>query len=129
MFTTLVSAMLTAAPMPKEPPLAPPMSEEQILDVMKGKGELSWAEGQYRLRMKNVDGLDLVDFEFRFLDGERKTLTLKGRKGRIKMDRENMKLIFIFFIFDEGTVLKGEDEPIFYGQEWEFPAPREGKRR
>jgi hypothetical protein len=120
----LFSAALLANPGPKDPPPGPPLKEEQILESLKTKGELAWADDQYRLKVKNVDGLDLVEFELRFVDSERKSLTLKGRTGRLKIDREKAKLLFYF---DEGTVLKGKDEHMYFGQEWELPAPREGK--
>lgn len=122
----LFSVALLANPAPKDPPPGPPLTEEQILEVLKTKGELAWADDQYRLKVKKVDGLDLVDFELRYVNTEKKNLTLRGRTGRIRIERESAKLEFYF---DEGTVLKGDVESTFYVAEWEFPAPREGKRK
>jgi hypothetical protein len=122
----LFSALLLANPAPKDPPPGPPLTEERILEVLKTKGELAWADDQYRLKVKKVNGLDLVDFELRYVNSEKKNLTLKGRTGRIRIERESAKLKFYF---DEGTVLKDDMEATFYGAEWEFPAPREGKRK
>jgi hypothetical protein len=126
MHMLLFSAALLANPAPKDPPPGPPLTEEQILDILKTKGELAWADDQYRLKVKKVDGLDLVDFELRYVNTEKKNLTLKGRTGRIRIGRESAKLKLYF---DEVTVLKDDVEATFYGAEWEFPAPREGKRK
>ena len=32
------------------------MSDEQVRTILKEKGELSWADGQYRLKAKKVEG-------------------------------------------------------------------------
>jgi hypothetical protein len=126
MLTALLLSASLSAPLPKEPEPGPPMSVEQILAVLKDKGELTWSDGLHRLKVKKVDQLALIDFELQTFKDGKVVKTLKAKTGRIRLC-EDPTLIRLFF--DEGTLVKkGEEEAELFNQDFELPAPRTGKR-
>jgi hypothetical protein len=117
-------AFILAAPDTKDPPPGPPMSEEQLLALLKEKGELTWANGDLRIKAK-VEGHDLIDVELEYRVKGEVDRTLKSPRMRIKVD-EKAKTLTIFC--EELKIVGNGTEAELRKQEFELPAPRQGKR-
>jgi hypothetical protein len=114
-----------AAPGAKDPAPGPPMSDEQVRSTVQEKGELTWADGRYRLKAKKVEGKDLVDAELTIRDGEKVRTTITARTVRVRVDRD--KATMAVYI-DEAEFTTPDGPGFMRNQEYDFPAPRQGKR-
>jgi hypothetical protein len=114
-----------AAPKPKDSEPGPPMSDEQVRAVLADKGELTWADGQYRLKAKAVEGKNLVNIELAVTDKGKvvSTLTAPTVRIRVNRDKETMTLFV-----EEGHVEKAGVTIDLRDQTLDVPAPRQGKR-
>ena len=102
------------------------MTDEEVRAALADTGELRWADGEYRLKVKKVDGKDLLDVELTVWNGPKLVSTLKAKLARVRMDREKETMKFYV---DEGVFTKNDVEVLYRGQQWDLPAPRQGKRR
>ena len=102
------------------------MSVDQILAILRDKGEIAWSDGAYRLKVNKIDGLDLFGFELQTFEKGKVASTLTAKKGRITVGKDP-KIIVLFY--DEGTLVKKDFEADLFNQDFELPAPRTGKRR
>jgi hypothetical protein len=114
-----------AAPGAKDPAPGPPMSDEQVRPAVQETGELTWADGRYRLKAKKVEGKDLVDAELTIRDGEKVRTTITARTVRVRVDRD--KATMAVYI-DEAEFTTPDGPGFMRNQEYDFPAPRQGKR-
>ena len=117
---------LFAAPRLKDPPPGSPMTEEQIRAVLADKGSITYAEGMYRLTAAKIDGIDLIDLEFRKVEGGKVVYKLTSPLARIRSVDSTAGTMRL--AFTEMKVVRGDDEIQAWGQEHDFPAPRQGKR-
>jgi hypothetical protein len=125
----IVAASLTAlfaAPTLKDPPPGPPMTAEQLRAALKDKGSITYADGLYRLAVGKVDGLDLLDLELRKVEGGKVVSKLTSPRARLVS--VDLKAGTMRLLFSEMKVVTGDMEMEGWNQEYDFPAPRQGKR-
>jgi hypothetical protein len=116
---------VVAAPGPKESEPGPPMSEDQVRSAALEKDGLTWADGKYRLKAKKADGKDLVEAELTVRDGGKVRSTVTARTVRVVVDRD--KATMTVFI-DEAEFTTPDGPGFLRNQEFDLPAPRQGKR-
>src|SRR5262245_44449763 len=117
---------LVAAPGAKEPASGPTMTEEQIRAALKEKGKITYGNGQYHLVGK-VEGLDLIELEFREMSGEKVVYKLTSpQAGIVRVDAKagTMRLLF-----DKVKIVRGDLEIEGNFQEYDLPAPRQTKQK
>lgn len=101
------------------------MSEEQIREVINEKGELAWADGQFRLKVKKVEGRDLLYAELIVMEDGKVRSTVKARLARVRVKPDQALL---YFYVDEAEITTREWTVTVRSQEWDLPAPRQGKK-
>jgi hypothetical protein len=114
-----------AAKWPADQTTGPPKAEEQIRAALKDKGAITYAGGQYRLSARKVDGLDLIDLEFREVRGGKVVYRITSPRARVSA--VDVKAGTFRLSFGEMKVVKGDDEIEARGQELDLPAPPRGK--
>jgi hypothetical protein len=122
----LLLPRLLGAPRPKDPPAGPPMSAEEFRDALKEKGELTWANGTLRIKVKKVEGPDLLDVTLLTIKDGKVVSTLTAPVVQIPLvDRETGNM---FIRCHNATMLREDWEATFAVQEWEIPAARKGNK-
>jgi hypothetical protein len=102
------------------------MTEEQVRAALRDRGSIIFADGLYRLTAGKVDGLDLIDLEFRKLKGGKVVCKLTSPRARIL--GVDAKAGTMRLYFGEMKVVTDDLEAEAWRQEHDLPAPRQGKR-
>jgi hypothetical protein len=117
-----------AAPRPKTTDDAVPLTEEQFLEILGEKKEISWTRGsaEFVFRVKEVKGKDLIGVEvIRKVDGKAQ-ITLTSRRSWVHpIDGDSHRWRFVF---DEGTIKEADREMEFRDQSFDAPAPTRAKK-
>ena len=114
-----------AAKRPADQTPGPPMTVVQVRAALKDKGAISYGDGRYRLSARKVDGLDLIDLEFRQVKDGKVVCKIKSPRARVAGVDAKAGTMKVFFW--EMKVSKGEDEAEYWSQEPDLPAPARGK--
>jgi hypothetical protein len=101
------------------------MSEEQVYATLKEKGELTWANGCFRIKVNKVDDRDLIDVELRSLKPGEASILVAPKAQIREIDRQAGTMLILFY---DAKITRGELEIEIAAGEWDYPAPRQGSR-
>ena len=122
----LITASLWGASDPKDSVGGQLLTTDQLLGVLKEKGELTWAGGEYRMMSRKVDGPDVLGLVLERREDGKVVFTLSAKTARLTADSKRQKLRVFF---EEGEVDNKFGKSFLFDQEVDFPPPRQPAKR
>ncbi|HKB35288.1 MAG TPA: hypothetical protein VKD72_02475 [Gemmataceae bacterium] len=97
------------------------LSQEELLGILKSRGEFKQPDGAYSIRVKKVDGRNVVGVELSYESGAGQKAKLTSDLGVLKINEKNELVLY----FDKCEVQNGKVQLSMIRQELTFPPPLE----
>jgi hypothetical protein len=98
------------------------VSEEELLSVLKTKGEFKQHGGSYVIRAKRVDGRSLSEVEIQFVTDSGRRVKLTAKTALLKINEEKE----VDVTFEKAEVESGGETATVYNRMYTFARPIRG---